>query len=37
MSSKTFNIKISTNSNTIEKQFRDFEEWYDYEHQKEEQ
>jgi hypothetical protein len=34
---KTYNIKICTKSNTNDEQFRDFEEWYDYNQQKKEQ
>jgi hypothetical protein len=34
MQGKTYNIKISTKSITNNEQFRDFEEWYDYEQQK---
>jgi hypothetical protein len=34
---KTFNIKISSKSNTNDEQFREFEEWYDYEQQRIEQ
>jgi hypothetical protein len=37
MHGETYNIKISTKSNTNDEQFRDFEEWYDYNHQKKEQ
>jgi hypothetical protein len=37
MHGKTFNIKISSKSNTNDEQFREFEEWYDYYQQKKEQ
>jgi hypothetical protein len=37
MHGETYNIKISTKSNTNDEQFRDFEEWYDYRQQKIEQ
>jgi hypothetical protein len=37
MEGKMFNIAISNKSNTNNEQFRDFEEWFDYEHQRIEQ
>jgi hypothetical protein len=37
MHGETYNIRISTKSNTNDEQFRDFEEWYDYNQQKKEQ
>jgi hypothetical protein len=33
MFGKVFNIKINNNSITNEQQLKDFEEWYDFEHQ----
>jgi hypothetical protein len=37
MQGKTYYIKISNNSNTKEKQYSDFDEWFDYESQRVEQ
>jgi hypothetical protein len=37
MHGQVSDIKISTKSNTNKEQFRDFEEWYDYNQQKKEQ
>jgi hypothetical protein len=37
MHGKMFSIKISTKSNTNNEQFREFEEWIDYEQQRIEQ
>jgi hypothetical protein len=34
---KLFKIKINSNSSTNEQQFNDFQEWFDYEHQRIEQ
>jgi hypothetical protein len=34
MDGKRYNIKISTKSNTNNEQFRDFDEWFDYELQR---
>jgi hypothetical protein len=34
MYGKLFNIKINNNSTTNEQLFSDFEEWFDYEHQR---
>jgi hypothetical protein len=37
MYGKVFNIKVNTNSTSNEQQFNDFQEWFDYEHQRIEQ
>jgi hypothetical protein len=37
MRAKVINIKIRNKSDTNDKQYRDFEEWFDYEHQRVEQ
>jgi hypothetical protein len=37
MFDKLFNIKINNNSTTNEQLFNDFQEWFDYEHQRIEQ
>jgi hypothetical protein len=33
MYGEVFNIKVSTNTITNEQQFNEFEEWFDYQHQ----
>jgi hypothetical protein len=37
MFGRLFNIKINNNSTSNEQQFNDFQEWFDYEHQRIEQ